>query len=546
MGTNGTVKQNEYDVIVVGAGIAGLTCANFLVRGGKRVLVLEHNHQSGGLMSGFWRKGYYFDGGNQGFESMGISFPILDELGLYKPDEWERTKYRLKTPKLDVTINSFEDVIQGLIKAHPADENGIRTYFSEVRELTDMWAQACEEGVLPFARSSLKYNLNATKVALQRFGTNRTGLKFMEWMNKHHKTLVDQHLKDRDLNAMFSRFGYQGWSAMAASMFWYMWIYDYWYPKAGIQAFNDKLVESSKSFGCEYRFNRTVEQILVLDGDVCGVRTHKGEVFTSGQVVFCGDFRKLYSSLLPARYTDPDYVKKMQSAALSDPLISAYIGVDMSTEEMSRYLNSHHTFYFPTYDVVDLADGDNPRMHTHNWMEMTWTSMSNPGLAPAGKTAMVLQVPSSYRWNDYWKTHGREMESPSEYKELKKTVLQDLLKTADEVVPGMSKSVEYSDLGAPQSIVHYTLNAEGATCSWSWDPEKTFHVGPKMRSPVRGLYTAGQWAMWPGGVPLAMLSGKIVGEGIVNGYYSNTTDRIYQTLTGAVGRAKKLYERVTG
>ena len=51
------MSEAKYDVIVVGAGIAGLTCANYLVSAGKRVLVLEHNHQAGGLMGGSGERG---------------------------------------------------------------------------------------------------------------------------------------------------------------------------------------------------------------------------------------------------------------------------------------------------------------------------------------------------------------------------------------------------------------------------------------------------------------------------------------------------------
>ncbi|MCX5866664.1 MAG: FAD-dependent oxidoreductase, partial [Proteobacteria bacterium] len=37
----------KFDVAVVGAGIAGLSCANYLARGGKKVVLLEQNHQAG-------------------------------------------------------------------------------------------------------------------------------------------------------------------------------------------------------------------------------------------------------------------------------------------------------------------------------------------------------------------------------------------------------------------------------------------------------------------------------------------------------------------
>ena len=71
------MAEEKYDVVVVGAGIAGLICANYLVSSGHKVILVEHNHQAGGLMGGFRRKGFYFDAGDQSFEEGNIVFPLL-------------------------------------------------------------------------------------------------------------------------------------------------------------------------------------------------------------------------------------------------------------------------------------------------------------------------------------------------------------------------------------------------------------------------------------------------------------------------------------
>jgi phytoene dehydrogenase-like protein len=64
------MAQDKYDVIVIGAGIAGLVASNYLAKDKKRVLLLEQNHQAGGLMAGFKRKGFYFDAGDQSLWEM--------------------------------------------------------------------------------------------------------------------------------------------------------------------------------------------------------------------------------------------------------------------------------------------------------------------------------------------------------------------------------------------------------------------------------------------------------------------------------------------
>ena len=53
----------NYDAIVVGGGIAGLTSAAFLSKAGRSVLLCEKENNCGGLVNMFERDGFFFDGG---------------------------------------------------------------------------------------------------------------------------------------------------------------------------------------------------------------------------------------------------------------------------------------------------------------------------------------------------------------------------------------------------------------------------------------------------------------------------------------------------
>jgi len=66
------MPEKNYEIIVVGAGISGLVAANLLAKKGRKVLLLEQNHQAGGCMAGFRRNGFYFDAGDQSFEDGGM------------------------------------------------------------------------------------------------------------------------------------------------------------------------------------------------------------------------------------------------------------------------------------------------------------------------------------------------------------------------------------------------------------------------------------------------------------------------------------------
>ena len=53
----------KYDVIIIGSGLGGLECGYILSRQGMRVLILEHQQQTGGCMQSYPRRGAHFDTG---------------------------------------------------------------------------------------------------------------------------------------------------------------------------------------------------------------------------------------------------------------------------------------------------------------------------------------------------------------------------------------------------------------------------------------------------------------------------------------------------
>ena len=76
------MAENKYHSIVVGGGIAGLTCAAYLAKEGRQVLLIEKNRECGGLVNTFSHNEIRFDAGIRALENAGIIFPMLDELGI--------------------------------------------------------------------------------------------------------------------------------------------------------------------------------------------------------------------------------------------------------------------------------------------------------------------------------------------------------------------------------------------------------------------------------------------------------------------------------
>lgn len=72
----------EKQIVIVGAGISGLTAAAYLSQEGHKVTLLEKSDDLGGLIGSFKRDGFTFDHGIRGVENSGTLFPMLRQLGI--------------------------------------------------------------------------------------------------------------------------------------------------------------------------------------------------------------------------------------------------------------------------------------------------------------------------------------------------------------------------------------------------------------------------------------------------------------------------------
>ena len=526
---------DSYDVIIVGAGMGGLICGNFLAAGGRRVLILEQNHQPGGLMGGFRRQGFYFDVGDQSIESMGITFPLLELLGLYDPDEWERAMYRIIVGSVDHTITDFEGTGDALAEVFPAGADGIRRSFVKLEEISGFLGALTEKGRFPYTAHGLE---QVKGLAWMLAAALRKPSLTREAMSGKISELQARFVTDPEALRFVADLGYSGMSTLTGAGFWHMWIHDYWYPRDGIQSLMDKLAASFRGHGGELRLKTLVEEVVVSGGRAAGVRTAGGEVLEAGRVVYCADMTKLYTKMLPPGTASPSFLKKITAAPLAEPLVALYLGLDIPVEELRRILKVHHTFHIPRTGGKDINNLDDPDLHRDTWIEINAPCLDNPELAPAGKCAVTVQTMTSYNWMDNWGTHGDDSARTDEYKRLKEKVTDDLLHNLENVIPDVREKVACADLGTPLSTIRFTLNKEGGSCAFTFDPELApFARQPlQFRTPVRGLYQAGQWSLWPGGIVGSMMSGRIVAAHILSGYYNDVTDRAYQFLRKTVLR----------
>ncbi len=501
--------MSSYDVIVVGAGTAGLFCANFLARFGKKTLLLEHNYQPGGLTGGFWRRKFYFDAGDQSFESGGIVIPLLKKLGLYRPEDWEFADYTLAYDRGSVVMKDQNKALNELLDLFPEQREEMSRLYAEMIRCAKILGSISNDETSPLDKSGLA-RLRAIIDIGRAFVSNRDAMK--EMMSTSLPDLYRRYLPPSDFRDRMTRVGYRNMPVAMGAGFWYTWFEDYWHYKQGLQALMNRLASNFVQQGGVLQCNQTVDRILTDAHGAAGVHTQDGYTYEAKSIVFAGTLQRLYTELIEPRLLDPDLISRIKTAPLSEPLVALYLGVDMLDEELSRYLRTHHTLYFPDGPAPDYDDTNNERMHETAFTEITWTSRHCKNLAPRNKNSLVLQTFTSYKWMDKWGAGGDDFKRPQRYKDLKRLVAQQMLETACRYIPVLKDRIVYQTLGSPLSTIRFTLNPEGASCGWSLALGQSYLQDKwlSLTTPVDRLYSIGHTAFWPGGVPMAALSGFLV------------------------------------
>jgi phytoene dehydrogenase-like protein len=519
-------EVTPHDAVVVGAGIAGLVAASDLQARGHRVLVLEHNHQAGGLLSGIRRHGLYFDVGCQSFEDMGIVFPLLEQYGLADRARFQRARYRVAMPGLDTVVESLPQVRRAFQAAFPESAAGFARVFATHERTSALIQRLFTPDRVPFVRDE-------GALALPRFiaraltspgGASPARLarhvrELCTLLPTHFTGWYERQLPPSGVRDLLSRTGYSRMNLFVASAFWHLWAHDYWYPEGGFQPWVDRWVARLEERGVRFLFKRTVTALEQRGDRATALLTDRGERFEAGQIVYTGDLRQVVHRLVgPGRFR-PRQLARLEAARHSDALVSVYLGLDLPPEALREQLRAAHVFFFPSFACRTAIDADDPDAHRSAFLEVTSHDADDPARRGAARSAVVVQAFTRHDWMGGWDTglsgdparEERETPRPRAYRARKRLVAEQLLATLERLLPGVTRRVRYLDVGAPQSTVRFTRNAFGGSCGFELNWRNFPFANPLAHAatPLHNLHLAGHFTVWPGTVPTAALSGKI-------------------------------------
>jgi phytoene dehydrogenase-like protein len=511
-------SEQGYDAIIVGSGLGGLTCAATLAAVGQRVLVLERHYVAGGNSQAFRRevqgRSYEFDVGVHYIGECGPEGSItriFNALGLAErvvmrpldPDGYSTLRF----PDLEFRVPASWDLYKKrLLELFPAESGPLGQVVDVLRQVGDQGRR--------FQRREL---------ALADLA--REAPAFVRWGLRPVTELFAEHgLSQRACAVLLGEQGDYAVrpsrtpTALAAGLT-HHYMSGAFYPEGGGQAMAGRLVEAIRAYGGEVRTRAGVARILVEGGRVTGVLLEKtGERIAAPIVVSNADLKRTVQELVGEEHFGAATVERVRAFRMTLPLYAIYVGLDLDLAE--RHLPNTNWWIWGSYDIERIyAQLEAGSMPEENLAYVTVTSLRDPHsrhIAPAGYTNLQVMtlVPHDYAlWNvERGPAEGGRYHRDPEYRRRKAALMEELLATAEEVIPGLRAHAHWKEAATPVTQERFTHSTGGTSygIEFATDQMGPMRIGPE--TDVPGLYLCGASTPSGHGIANVMLSGVRAAE----------------------------------
>ena len=514
-----TLDEDSFDVIVVGAGLGGLTAAALLCRMGRKVLVLDQHAVAGGNATVFRRSGYEFDIGlhyiggchpdgaiPRIMRAAGAEAPLFEELD---PDGFDTLVYPDFIFRVPVGIDRFRD---RLLRFFPDEVAGIDRYVKLLRLIEDMQRATVQ-------RKRLLRTLPRT-------------LRFARWSNRTFKDFLDSCTKDPWLKAVLA--GQHGDYALPPSRASVVvgaglalhYLQGAYFPRGGGQVLADALAASIEQQGGKILLMARVRQIIAEGGKVLGVELesrHLGRRTVNAPVVISNaDIKRTYLELLAAGTVRRATTDRVRSFEMAPALGMLYLGYarDLRAE---RHPATNYWIY-PSYDYESqYAAVRQGRFPSNPFAYVSIASLKDPthtALAPAGITNMQVMSlaphqPASWGVTAAEARSGHYRDNPA-YRREKENFARRLTQTATSVFPDLRQKIVFQEVATPLTHTRYTLSTDGTSYGIAAIPEQFLRKRPGVRTEIEGLYLCGASTRMGHGIGGVTMSGLFAAASVAD------------------------------
>ena len=475
---------DAYDIIVIGAGIGGLTAAATLAKEGQRVLVLEQAEAAGGYAHAFQRGPYTFDPAvhvfPQGHEGA-LPDALLRYLGVRDRCEMIPFEHNYSAVYPDMTVHTpfgIDEYIEAHQELFPAEADAIDRFVRLCR--TVHWQAHNMPPQLAFTNMG-----EAAKVSPELFKYLRAPLG----------ELIEEYFTDERLKAVIAAiWPYPGAPPSRLSFVTFattlsVYLDGAFYCRGSFESLVQAFVAALKAHGGELELGSLVSSVSLDNGRATGVELADGRRMDGRVVISNADAKRTFEEMVGPDHLPPRFVKRLSRMKPSLSAVILFLGttLDMESDELA-----HEVFRYRHYDQEKVHEDIREGRPGGTWASIP--TRLDPGLAPDGEHSVILSSMAQYDIGRPWD-------------EAIDGFVEQLLDDFEDVFPGLRESITFREVATPLSMERFCLNHKGAAYAWENTPAQTGGARSPHVTPIEGLFLSGHWTQPGSGSLRALVSG---------------------------------------
>ena len=486
----------ESEIVVIGAGISGLTSAALLAKKGFDVTVVDAQFKPGGSCGIFKRKDVIFEQGaamiygfgEGGFNPHRFVFNALEEpIDILKHDALYSIDF--KGNKI-IFYEDMEKFTDELGKIFPKEKENFKRFY---RDLSDLYMKVIAEHP-----TFTTPDVVTKEQGLAQLKSHPVAyMKFLGFMNKNTEYLLRKYFSEEEVFDFFdkltSTYCYTNVQETPAILSAVMFVDNHfggsYYPAGSTLNLVGKLEKVIEENNGKMIYNKKVEKILIENNKVYGVKLSDNQIIKCDKVINSGNVWNLYENLI-----DKELCKKSRKWANS--LVPTYPSL---------------VFYALVEDSVIPEDTlpiemliSNTKEIDENEITLYILGKDDYTLCPRGYQTVIAIGPSFKEWPLDENYHN------SEYLNMKMMEKNRILKVLEKRFPGFIKAIRYSEISTPSTLKRLVMKEKGAVAGPKQQLGQHMLKRLKTKGEIEGLYNCGESTVMGTGTPAVTVSGIAV------------------------------------
>jgi all-trans-retinol 13,14-reductase len=441
--------DDEYDAVVIGSGLGGLSGANYLAKNGHKVLLLEHHYQYGGLATWFKRPGrHIFDISLHGFP-----YGMKKSCRKYWTPEIADMIVQLKNvrfinPQFNIwTTFDRVDFTDKLVNLFGLKRERVEAFYNHLR------------GMDFFDKDDRTTGEMFEEFFPGRKDVHRLLMEPITYANG--STLQDPAIT---YGIVFSNF-------MSKGVFTF---------KCGTDVLIGKMIEEMENNGVELRKNVLVEKILVegegSEKHVAGIiaRSRKSDeprMIKTKSVLSNGNVISTIKGLVGEEHFSPEFLDQVKPVRINSSSCQVYIGIKPgeSIPDIGDLVFCSESQEFSSDELVDL--------HTTSRTFSVYYPDTRPDL---GRTTIVTSINGKYSdWDNL---------TDEEYQQHKDRLIEESLVALEKFIPDVRSKISHLEAATPKTVETFTRHPEGTSFGTKFEG---LPVSLALPEQIAGLHHAG-------------------------------------------------------